>query len=100
MPRIAWAAILTHSPAIVGAAKRLLATAGESHEKNQSIVARLDQLEKGSTDSARLFQEIAQQVQALTIAQEQTARRARIAVALGVVALVVGIGAGILAMIW
>jgi hypothetical protein len=98
MPRIPWAAILTHGPAIVAAAKRLLTIADDS--KAQSIEARLDQLEKGSMDSARLFQEIAQQVQALTIAQEQTARRARIAVALGVVALVVGIGAGILAVIW
>ena len=95
MPRIPWAAILTHGPAIVAAAKRLVATDAEA----QSIETRLDQLEKGSMDSARLFQEMAQQVQALTIAQEQTARRARIAIGLGATALVVGIGASILAVI-
>jgi class 3 adenylate cyclase len=43
MPRIPWAAILTHGPAIVAAAKRLLATAGtdRSHERNQTIEARI-----------------------------------------------------------
>jgi len=95
MPPIPWAAILTHGPAIVAAAKRLVAT----DPKAQSIETRLDQLEQGSMDSARLFQEIAQQVQALTIAQGQTARMARIAIGLGATALVIGIGASILAMI-
>jgi electron transfer flavoprotein alpha/beta subunit len=99
MPRIPWAAIPTHGPAIVAAAKHLLGTAGKSDEKNQSIEARLDQLEKGSMESARLLQEIAQQIQALTMAQEQTARKARIALAVGVAGLAVGIGAGIFAAI-
>jgi hypothetical protein len=98
MPRLPWVAILTHGPAVVAAAKRLVATADDS--KAQSTEARLDQLEKGSMDSARLLGEIAQQIHALTIVQEQTARRARIAVGLGVTALVVSIGAGILAVIW
>ena len=98
MPRLPWAAILTHGPAVVAAAKRLVA--GTDHSKNQSIEARLDQLEKGSMDSVRLFQEIVQQVQALTSAQEQTARRVRIAIGVGATALVLGIGASILAMIW
>ena len=99
MPRIPWAAILTHGPAIVAAAKQLLATTDQSLEKDASIEARLDRLEKRSTESAGLFQELAQQVQALTIAQEQTARRARTGMVLGVAALIVAIGAGILALI-
>jgi electron transfer flavoprotein alpha/beta subunit len=101
MSPIPWAAILTHGPAIVSAASRLLATASasESRNRHETIEARLDQLEKASMESARLLQEIAQQVQALTIAQEQTARRAAIAMALGAAAAVVGIGAGVLAVI-
>ena len=74
-------------------------SANESHHRHATIEARLDQLEKASMESARLLQEIAQQVQALTIAQEQTARRAAIAMALGAAAAVVGIGAGVLAAI-
>jgi hypothetical protein len=77
-----------------------MATAGESQEKNQSIEARLGQLESASMESAQLLQEMAQQVQALTIAQEQTARRARIGLALGITASIVGVGAGILALVW
>lgn len=102
MSPIPWTVILTHGPAVVAAAKQLLATAGahKLHERNQPIEVRLDQLEKTSMESVRLLQEIAQQVQALTIAQEQTARRAAIAMALGVAAAVVGLGAGIVAVVW
>jgi len=100
MPRIPWAAILTHGPAIVSAAKHLLGTTSKSPERNQSLEARLDQLEKGSVESARLLQDIAQQLQTLTVAQEQTARRAHIAVALASAAVVISIAAGILAAIW
>jgi urease accessory protein UreF len=102
MSPIPWAAILTHGPAIVSAAKRLLATSGanESHKRHETIAARLDQLETASMESARLLQDIAEQVQALTTAQEETARRCRIAVALGVVATVIGIGVSIVIVVW
>ena len=96
MTKIPWSAILTHGPALVAAATRLMA--GPAVDKNPTIEGRVDQLEKSSTESARLLQEIAQQVQALAIAQEQTARRARIALALGVTAVVIGIVACILAV--
>ena len=98
MPRIPWGAIVTHGPAIVAAAKRLIAPADDAQAK--SIETRLNQLEAGSMESARLLHDMAQQVQALAVAQAQTAQRARIAVGLGVTALVVAIGATILAMIW
>ena len=97
MPPIPWTAILTHAPAIVRAAKGLLAKAPD---EKRTLDTRLDQLENTSLESARLLDDIAQQFQALAMAQEQTARRARIALTLGVVAIVVGIGAGILAVIW
>ena len=98
MPSIPWTAILTHGPAIVGAARRLFATAHP--EKNQTLEGRLDHLEKASMESARLLQEIAQQVQALAVAQEQTARRASIAMIVSVAAAAVAIVAAILAVIW
>jgi hypothetical protein len=98
MPRIPWTAILTHGPAIVAAAKQLLATAGTT-SATQNLEARLQQLEKTSMESARLLEDIAQQIQALTIAQAQTARRAQIAVALGAAAVIMAIGVGILAFV-
>ena len=97
MPPIPWTAILTHAPAIVRAAKGLLA---RTPDEKQTLDTRLDRLENTSLESARLLDDIAQQFQALAMAQEQTARRARIALTLGVVAIVVGIGAGIVAVIW
>jgi hypothetical protein len=96
MAKIPWSTILTHGPALVAAATRLMA--GPGVDKNPTIEGRFDQLEKSSTESARLLQEVAQQVQALAIAQEQTARRARVGVTLGVAAAVIGIVACILAV--
>lgn len=97
MPPIPWTAILTHAPAIVRAARGLLAGAPD---KKQTLETRLDRLENTSLESARLLDDIAQQLQALAMAQEQTARSARIGMILGAVAIAVGVGAGILAVIW
>ena len=97
MSPIPWAAILTHAPAIVAAAQRLFVTTqpNKTDQRQQSIEARLDRLETASADSARLLQEMAEQLQRLTTAQEDTRRRVRqalilaaLATALGAVALV------------
>ena len=102
MSPIPWAAILTHGPSIVAAAKRLLVTAGAdtSHKRHQPTDVRLNQLENASMESARLLQEMAQQLHALTIAHEQTARQMRIALTVAVIAIVVAIGASVLAVVW
>jgi hypothetical protein len=102
MSPIPWAAILTHGPSIVAAAKRLFVTAdaNTSHRRQQTIEVRLDHLEHASMESARLLQEMAQQLQALTIAHEQTARHMRIALTVAVIAIVVAIGASVLAVVW
>ena len=60
--------------------------------------ARHDQMEKTSLDSAQLLQELAQRVEALTIAQERAARRDRIIIAIGIVAAVLAIAS--LALAW
>jgi hypothetical protein len=102
MPTIPWAAILTHAPAIVSAAERLLARTGptKSIDKAQGIEARLERLEKGSAESARLIQDIAQQLQAIAVAQEAAAQRTRVAVIVGAVAAGLAVVAGVLAVVW
>jgi dsDNA-specific endonuclease/ATPase MutS2 len=100
MSPIPWAAILTHGPTIVSAARSLLANqSSKINERHQSIEARLDQLEKASVETARLIQEMAEQQQALTLAQQDVQRRLRLAVIAGSVAAVVGVGAAILALV-
>ena len=97
-----WAAMLRYGPALVASAARLLAAADSSKRRtqNETITGRLDQLENASAESARLLRDIAEQIQLLAVAQEQTARKCRIAILLAVAATVVGVGAVILAMVW
>lgn len=101
MSPIPWSLILTHGPAIVSSAKRLLATteAKDMRERHQDIDTRLDEMQRASADSARLLHEIAEQMQALTLAQQEAARRGRIAMGLAVAAMVLGIGALAFALI-
>ena len=94
-----WAAILTHGPAIVSAAQALLTNQTKrAQDRQQSIDTRLDQLEKASIESARLLQELAQQVQALTLAEQELQKRVRLALIVGGVGIAVGITAAILAL--
>ena len=94
MSPIPWGALLTHGPAIVSAARSLLATQStKAPERNRSLDARLDQLEKASIESARLLEEMAEQLQALTLAQQEMQRRLRIALIVSVGAAVVAAGA-------
>jgi len=97
---IPWAAILTHGPRLVTAAQSLLATQTKKvNERHQNIEARLDQLEKGALESARLLQGMAEQLQALTLAQQETQKRVRVALAFAAMATLLGAGAVILAIV-
>ena len=102
MPAIPWAAILRHAPTLVASAARLMATADQNkvRQQNETIEARLNQLDKASVDSAKLLQDMAEQVQALAAAHGQTARRYRSAMAFAIAGVVIGIVAGILAVAW
>ena len=93
--------MLRYGPTLVASAARLVAAAdpGKRREQNETITARLDQLENASSESARLLREMAEQIQILAAAQEQTTRKCRIAILVAVVAIVVGIGASIVAMV-
>ena len=99
-PGIPWAAILTHGPTIVAAARRLVETVGTSrlHEKSSSLEPRLDQLETVSLDSARLLQQLAERVEILAAAQARAARRDRIIIGVSVAAAVVAVAALVVAL--
>lgn len=101
MPPIQWTAILAHAPAIVAAAERLFANTRPNQfaDKTRGIEGRLDRLEKDSEEFARLIQEIAQQLQALTLAQAAAAKRTQVAVTVAAVAVALAVVAGVLAFV-
>lgn len=96
---IPWVAILKHAPAILAAADALRArvTAADAGDRTRSVDLRLGELEDESRVAAQLAQDMAQQIHALGLAHESTARRARLAVGLGIAAVVLAIVSVILA---
>ena len=92
---MAWFAILRHAPAILAAAEALLLRAKTSRadDHTRSIEMRLDELAESSRASAELMQEMAQQIQALTMIHAATAARVRAAIGISVVASVVAVAA-------
>ena len=94
MSPIPWAAILTHGPAILSAARSLLANQSRKvNERHHSLDARLEHLEKASVESARLLAQMAEQLQAITLAQQEAQRRLRIAMIASAAAAVLAIAA-------
>jgi hypothetical protein len=75
-----------------------MADQGKQRQQHETTETRLNQLEQTSLESARLTQELSEQIQLLIRMQEQTARKYRIAIALGAAAIAVAIGAVILAV--
>ena len=98
---IPWVAILKHAPTILAAADavRTRVSATNAGDRTHSVDARLAELEDESRASAQLTQDIAKQINALTLAHESAARTARRGLAFGVVALVLAIAAIILAIV-
>ena len=100
MSPIPWAAILTHGPTVLAAARSLLANqTKQARAQHQSVDAQLDHLEKASVESARLLQEMAEQIQALTAAQQELQRRLKLALVAGFVAAALALTAAILAVV-
>ena len=97
---IPWAAILKHAPAILAAADALRnqVRANDAGDRTRSVDARLAELENESRASAQLTQDMAEQINALTLAHESAARTARHGLALGIAALVLAVLAVILAI--
>jgi hypothetical protein len=98
---IPWATILKHAPAIIAAADalRTRVRAHDAGDRTRSVDARLAELEDESRASAQLTQDMAEQINALTLAHENAARTARRALALGIAALVLAVTAIILATV-
>ena len=100
MSPIPWGAILTHGPTVLAAARSLLANqTRQARDQNQSVEAQIDQLEKASVESAQLLQQVAEQIQALSAAQQDLQRRLKLALivagisaAVAVAAIIVAIG--------
>ncbi len=98
---IPWVAILKHASTILAAADALRArvSANNAGDRTRDVDARLAELEDESRASAQLTQEMAQQINALTLAHESAARTARRGLALGITALVLAIAGVILAIV-
>ena len=100
MSPIPWAAILTHGPTVLSAARSLLANqTRQAREPNLSLDAQIDQLEKASIESAQLLQQMAEQIQALTAAQQELQRRVRVAVIVAGVSGAAALAATIMALV-
>jgi hypothetical protein len=105
MSPIPWGALLTHGPTLVAAAERLLAgtktpQTAKTALKTDNTDSRLGALEQSSEASARLLQEIAQQLQAIGIAQAAVARQTAAAIKLGIAAVVLAATAIVVAALW
>ncbi len=98
---IPWAAILKHTPAMLAAADALLARSrGTGTKDKQGTDARLASLEQRSSESAQLIQDIAQQIQALALAQEVAARRVWVAMIVAGAAGLLATCATMVAIFW
>ena len=87
MSPIPWGAILAHGPTVLAAARSLLANqTRQAREQNQTLESQIDHLERASVDSAQLLQQMAEQIQALTAAQQDLQRRLRVIVITSVAA--------------
>jgi soluble lytic murein transglycosylase-like protein len=74
--------------------------ANDAGDRTRSVEARLAELEGESRAAAQLTRDMAQQINALTLALESTARTARRGLALGMAALVLAIAGVILAIVY
>ena len=100
MSPIPWGAILTHGPAILSAARSLLASqSSKVNQRHRTLEGRLEQLEKASVESARLLEQMAEQLQALTLAQQEMQRRLRIALITGAAGALLAVAALLYAIV-
>ena len=96
-----WLGLLKHAPTILAAADALLTRvrANDAGDPTRSVDARLAELEGDSRATAQLTQDMAQQINALTLAHESAARTARRSLALAIAALLLAIAGVILAIV-
>ena len=97
MPSIPWGTILKNAPAILAAADALLVQARRRSATTEVagdvnvLRRRLAELGEQQRASAELVRQLADQVNAMTSAAEQTAAKLRVAYALAIAGTVLGI---------
>ena len=96
-----WFAILRHAPAILSAADALFRRTKTSRadDHTRSIETRIDELAASSRASAELTQDMAKQLQALTMVHVATARRVQAAIGISVAAAVAAVAALVIAFV-
>ena len=103
MARIPWATILKNAPMLLGAADALLAQARQRSVATEitgdiTVLRRhIAQLEEQQRASAELVKQLADQVNAMTLAAEQSATRLRVAYAFAIAGTVLGAAGCLLA---
>jgi hypothetical protein len=105
MPSIPWGTILKNAPAILGAADALLAqarrrTAATEVSGDLNVLRRrIVELDEQQRASAELVKQLADQVNAMTLAAEQSAARLRLAYGLAIAGTLLGITGCLMALI-
>ena len=99
MPSIPWGTILKNAPAILAAADALLlqsrrqAATTEAASDINALRQRVGELNEQQRASAELVRQLADQLNAMTVAAEQSAAKLRIAYALAITGTLLGIAA-------
>jgi hypothetical protein len=100
MSPIPWGALLTHGPTVLAAARSLLANqTRQAREQNQSLDTQIEHLERAAVESAQLLQQMAEQIQALTAAQQELQRRLQVVLMASIAAAALAVTALVL-MLW
>lgn len=91
---IPWSVLVRHAPTLLAAADALLARrSGRTSAATLENEERIRKLEQSADESAQLLHGIAGQVHALTEMQAKTAKQARIAIALSILAVILAAAA-------
>jgi ElaB/YqjD/DUF883 family membrane-anchored ribosome-binding protein len=96
-----WFTILRHAPALLSAAEALFlrSKASRADDHTRSIEMRIDELAESSRASAELIQDMAKELQALTMVHDATVRRMQVAIGISVAASVVAVAALVIAFL-
>jgi hypothetical protein len=96
-----WFAILRHAPSILSAAEALFyrAKTSRANDHTRSIEMRLDELAESSRASAELIQDMAKQLQALTMVHNATVRKVRVTIGISVAATAIAVAAVMMAFV-
>jgi hypothetical protein len=98
---MAWLTVLTHAPAILSAAESLFrrAKSGRADDHTRSVEVRIDELAESSRASAALIQDMAKQLEALTMVHNTMVRKVRTAIGVSIAAAALAVAAVVIAFV-